>query len=238
MISSNTTVDIYSNLSSYEFGILKKLNIKIKKGEYSLEDYAYLCIDIAQYYREIEKLNLVNVTIDEYDIILEKIYEFEHLFNYSNESKGINIYEMLNNREKYILEKLYINIDHRVLNSFEIKQVINYIHNQKKKLSNIPISQADFISAYKDYLQKEPYCIINGKTCYKNFTAPEKCNIYNLLSEKSINVISKLVINTKDKNINNQEYGKILKKHLLSIFGTGIEEKECNSLILKLNKFI
>lgn len=242
---NNKTVDIYNNLSSNEIEILNKLNISIKKGKYSVQEYEYLCMDIAQYYNEFDKLNLLNVSIDEYDIIIEKMYEFEQLFRSNSKEKSMNLYKKLNCREKYILKNLFIKIDNRTLKASEINQIINYIYNQKKKLSNVPISQNDFISAYKDY-EKEKLRYFKDENsitramCYNEWPT-NKYNVYNSLSDKSRNTIKKLGIEICNKEINSLEYSKILQEltnKLLLIFNTDITEKECDNLISKISKYL
>lgn len=75
------TVDIYNSLSLEEKDTLKKLNIKIDKTRYSKEDYNCLCIDLSQYYFQ-KKLSQFNVSIDEYERLLEKLYEIQKKSNF------------------------------------------------------------------------------------------------------------------------------------------------------------
>lgn len=238
-------VDIYSRFTSDELRILKKLNIYIKKEKYSSRDYGYLCMDIAQYYNEFEKMKLLNVSLTEYNTVLEKIYNFEELFKFSNPKKSINLYKELNDREKHILKCLFIPIDNRTLSSFEIHQIISYIYNQKKKISNAPISQNDFISAYLDYIKEQHRFFVDENSitnamCYNKWPK-NTYNIYQSLTRKSIDTINKLGIKISNENISAKDYSKISQKltnNMLHIFGTDITEEECDKLIFKISNYL
>lgn len=229
---ANKTVNIFNNLLPTEVEILSKLHINIKKDDYSSQEYEFLCMDIIQYYKEIDKLKLLNVSIDEYDIVLEKLYELENLFEY-NKEKYINIYNLLNDRDRYILGALYINIENRTLSYFELQQIISFVHNQKKKISSINISRDDFIFAYNEYTMK--------KSIYNHNLPYYKYNIYNSISNKSKKVMFKLGIPFEDEEIDFNKFSEIsqqLSDKLQLIFGTKINEQECDDLIFKLSELL
>ena len=75
------TADIYNSLSFEEKGTLEKLNIKINQKNYSKEEYDYLCVDLAKYYFQ-KKLSQFNVSIEEYERLIEKLYEIQKKSNF------------------------------------------------------------------------------------------------------------------------------------------------------------
>jgi len=75
------TADIYNSLSFEEKGTLEKLNIKINQKNYSKEEYDCLCIDLLKYYFQ-KKLSQYNVSIDEYERLIEKLYEIQKKSNF------------------------------------------------------------------------------------------------------------------------------------------------------------
>lgn len=73
-------INIYNNLSKEQLNTFKKLNIEISMGDYSKKDYECLCTNLANYYHPINKLAETNISLDEYCLLIEKIYEFKKLY--------------------------------------------------------------------------------------------------------------------------------------------------------------
>lgn len=80
-MSLNETADIYNDLSYEEKGTLEKLNITIDEKKYSKEEYDCLCVDLSKYYFQ-KKLSQFNVSIDEYEKLIEKLYEIQKKSNF------------------------------------------------------------------------------------------------------------------------------------------------------------
>lgn len=74
------SVHIYNNLTKEDIHILEKMHTKIKKEQYSKQDYENLCINVAEYYNNIKNLKIAKVSLDEYSTVIEKLYDFENLF--------------------------------------------------------------------------------------------------------------------------------------------------------------
>lgn len=75
------TTDIYNSLSFEEKGTLEKLNITINQKKYSKEEYDCLCVDLAKYYFQ-KKLLQYNVSIEEYERLIEKLYNIQKKSNF------------------------------------------------------------------------------------------------------------------------------------------------------------
>lgn len=75
------TADIYNSLSFEEKGTLEKLNITINQKKYSKEEYDCLCVDLAKYYFQ-KKLLQYNVSIEEYERLIEKLYDIQKKSNF------------------------------------------------------------------------------------------------------------------------------------------------------------
>ena len=73
-------IDIYNNLSIEQLSICKKLNIEINIDGYSKKDYEKLCSKFVNCYQPINRLANLNVTLNEYCLLIEKIYELEKLY--------------------------------------------------------------------------------------------------------------------------------------------------------------
>lgn len=73
-------IDIYNNLSIEQLSICKKLNIEINIAGYSKKDYENLCSKLVNCYQPINRLANLNVTLNEYCLLIEKIYELEKLY--------------------------------------------------------------------------------------------------------------------------------------------------------------
>lgn len=154
-------------------------------------------------------------------------------------NEAINIYQTLNEREKYILEKL--EIVERDLEASQLRCTIHSMIRQAERISQLPITDEEFISALKNFEKSHDKFFkdiefISTENDYPNI----KFNIYSTLSDKDKRIIEMLGIQLEDKEITSKRYAEIdnqLVNNLLMKFGTGIKEKECCELIEKIKKF-
>lgn len=154
-------------------------------------------------------------------------------------NEAINIYQTLNEREKYILEKL--EIVERDLEPSKIRGTIQCMLRQTERISQLPITDEEFISALKSFEKSHDKFFKGIEFIFTEDDYPDvKLNIYNTLSENDKRIIKILGIKLEDKEITSKRYAEIdqqLVNNLLMKFGTGIKEKECCELIDKIKKF-
>lgn len=152
--------------------------------------------------------------------------------------KEINFNETLNEREKYILETLEVDIRNLVpekyFNELEIMNRMIY------RISQIPITREQFIIALDNYevphkdLFKGIKFIVSDKD-YPN----ETVNMSKILSKNNKKIIKLLGMKVKNKEISSKEYLEnlnFLVNKILMKFGTGIKLKECYRLMNKIEK--
>ena len=154
-------------------------------------------------------------------------------------NEASNIYQTLNEREKYILEKLEI-----VERDFEPSQLRCTIHSmirQAERISQLPITDEEFISVLKNFEKSHDKFFKGIEFISTEDDYPDvKLNIYKTLSENDKRVIDILGIKLEDKEITSKRYAEIdqqLVNNLLMKFGTGIKEEECSELIDKIRKY-
>lgn len=151
----------------------------------------------------------------------------------------INIYQTLNEREKYILDKLEINESD--LKPEYASSVITVMKRMTNRISELPLSREQVLSAIQDFDQfHDTYFkgieVINSDEDYPDI----KINVYKPLSKETKETLEILDVKVEDKEYSAKEYAEIsnvLLNKLLIKYGTGIKQKECVDLTLKIIAF-
>lgn len=150
--------------------------------------------------------------------------------------KTISIYQTLNEREKYILDKLEIKEED--LKPENIEDVLCVMIRMTKRISQLPITDQQVISALKNYQESYDIFFKDVKIIFTESDYPDvKVNVFRTLTEENKNIIEMLGVKLEDREITSKEYSEnlnILVNKLLIKFGTGIKEKECYKLIEKI----
>lgn len=150
--------------------------------------------------------------------------------------KTISIYQTLNEREKYILDKLEIKEED--LKPENIEDVLCVMIRMTKRISQLPITDEQVISALKNYEESYDIFFKDVKIIFTESDYPDvKVNVFRTLTEENKNIIEMLGVKLEDREITSKEYSEnlnILVNKLLIKFGTGIKEKECYKLIEKI----
>lgn len=147
-----------------------------------------------------------------------------------------SIYQTLNEREKYILEKLEIREED--LKSENIEDVLCVMIRMTKRISELPITNEQVISALKNYEESYDTFFKDVKIIFTEDDYPDvKINVFRTLKDENKNIIEMLGVKLEDREITSKEYAKslnILVNKLLIKFGTGIKQRECYKLIEKI----
>ena len=154
-------------------------------------------------------------------------------------NRTINIYQTLNEREKYILDKL--EIDEEDLKPEYASSVITIMKRMTERISELPLTDEQVFSAIKDFDQFhdtyfEGIDVIRSDEDYPDI----KINVYKSLSDETKQTLDILDIRVEDKEMTAKEYAKIshiLINKMLIKFGTGINKQECVNLTLKIITF-
>lgn len=154
-------------------------------------------------------------------------------------NRTINIYQTLNEREKYILDKL--EIDEEDLKPEYASSVITIMKRMTERISELPLTDEQVFSAIKDFDQfRDTYFegidVIRSDEDYPDI----KINVYKSLSDETKKTLDILDIRVEDKEMTAKEYAKIshiLINKMLIKFGTGIKKQECVNLTLKIITF-
>jgi len=153
--------------------------------------------------------------------------------------EAVNIYQTLNEREKYILEKL--EIVERDLEPQYLESAINIMIRQTERISQLPITQEEFISALTNFEKSHDKFFKDIEFIETENDYPDiKLNVYKTLSDDDKRIIEMFGIKLEDKELTSKEYAKInqqLVNNTLMKYGTGIKEEECHKLIDKIIKF-
>lgn len=151
-----------------------------------------------------------------------------------------NIYKKLNKREKYILEKL--NIEEEELVPENADSVLTAMLRMTKRISELPITEEQFISAIENYWILHNKIFKGIQFIASDADYPDiKVNVYKILSDENKKVIEMLGIKVEDREITSKEYAEnlnILSNKLLLKYGTGIKQKECFKLTIKIRKYL
>ena len=147
-----------------------------------------------------------------------------------------SIYQTLNEREKYILEKLEIREED--LKPENIKDVLCVMLRMTKRISELPITNEQVISALKNYEESYDTFFKNVKIMFTENDYPDvKINVFRTLKDENKSIIEMLGVKLEDREITSKEYAEslnILVNKLLIKFGTGIKQRECYKLIEKI----
>lgn len=151
-------------------------------------------------------------------------------------NKTISIYQTLNEREKYILEKLEIR--EKDLVPEYANSVLSVMHRMTGRISELPLTNEQVLSAIKNFDQSKEIFFkgidfIATEDDYPNI----KLNVYKTLSDKTKETLKILDIKVEDKEMTAKEYAEIsnvLINKMLIKYGTGIKKKECMDLTNKI----
>ena len=154
-------------------------------------------------------------------------------------NKKTNIYKILSEREKYILNKLEIKEEDLIKGNIE--NVHEIMIKMTDQISQLPITREQLISALDNYCKphKEIFkdiLLITSDADYPDI----KVNIFKILSNENRNIIKLLGIKLEDKEITSKEYHynlDILSNKLLMKYNTVITKKECYNLIDKIDSY-
>lgn len=119
--------------------------------------------------------------------------------------KVLNIYETLNERERYILETLEVRKEW--FDSLDIDSVLSVMRRMKERISQLPITRKQLELALNNY--EEPHDkIFEGITFIKTVDDfPDvKVNMFEILSEENRKIVEKLGVKVEDKEITSIEY--------------------------------
>lgn len=154
-------------------------------------------------------------------------------------NRTINIYQTLNEREKYILDKLEIDEDD--LKPEYASSVITIMKRMTNRISELPLTREQVLSAIQDFEQFHDIYFKGIEFIMNDEDYPEiKINIYKPLSEETKKTLEILDIGVEDKDYTAKEYAEIsnvLINKMLIKYGTGIKKKECVDLTLKIITF-
>lgn len=148
----------------------------------------------------------------------------------------INIYQTLNEREKYILEKLEINESD--LKPEYASSVITIMKRMTARISELPLTNEKVMSAIQDFNQFKDVFFKGINIIMSDKDYPDiKLNVYKALSDETKKTLEILEIKVEDKEITAKEYAEIsniLINKMLIKYGTGIKQQECVDLTLKI----
>ena len=151
----------------------------------------------------------------------------------------INIYQTLNEREKYILDKLEIDEDD--LKPEYASSVITIMKRMTERISELPLTDEQVLSTIKDFGQFHDIYFKGIEFIMSDEDYPDiKINIYKPLSEETKKNLKILDIEVEDREYTAKEYAEIsniLINKMLIKYGTGIKKKECVDLTLKIIAF-
>ena len=154
-------------------------------------------------------------------------------------NRTINIYQTLNEREKYILDKL--EIDEEDLKPEYASSVITIMKRMTERISELPLTDEQVLSAIKDFDQFHDIYFKGIDIIRSDEDYPDiKINVYESLSDETKKTLEILDIKVEDKEMTAKEYAKIshiLINKMLIKFGTGIKKQECVNLALKIITF-
>ena len=154
-------------------------------------------------------------------------------------NRTINIYQTLNEREKYILDKLEINESD--LKPEYASSVITIMKRMTERISELPLTDEQVLSAIKDFDQFHDIYFKGIDIIRSDEDYPDiKINVYESLSEETKKTLKILDIKVEDREYTAKEYAEIsnvLINKMLIKYGSGIKKKECIDLTLKIIAF-
>lgn len=151
-------------------------------------------------------------------------------------NKAINIYQTLNEREKYILSQLKVN--EKDLKQEHASSVICLMNDMTDRISELPLTDEQVLAAITDFNQFYDVYFKGIDFIISDEDYPDiKINVYKTLSDDTKNTLKILNINVEDKELTAKEYSNlsnILVNKFLIKYGTGIKKQECIDLTLKI----
>ena len=154
-------------------------------------------------------------------------------------NRTINIYQTLNEREKYILDKLEINESD--LKPEYASSVITIMKRMTERISELPLTDEQVLSAIKDFDQFHDIFFKGIEFIMSDEDYPDiKINVYKPLSEETKKTLKILDIKVEDREYTAKEYAEIsnvLINKMLIKYGSGIKKQECIDLTLKIIAF-
>lgn len=119
-----------------------------------------------------------------------------------------SIYQTLNEREKYILEKLEIREED--LKPENIKDVLCVMLRMTKRISELPITNEQVISALKNYEESYDTFFKNVKIIFTENDYPDvKINVFRTLKDENKSIIEMLGVKLEDREITSKEYAEV-----------------------------
>lgn len=154
-------------------------------------------------------------------------------------NRTINIYQTLNEREKYILDKLEINESD--LKPEYASSVITIMKRMTERISELPLTDEQVLSAIQDFDQFHDIYFKGIEFIMSDEDYPDiKINVYKPLSEETKKTLKILDIKVEDREYTAKEYAEIsnvLINKMLIKYGSGIKKQECIDLTLKIIVF-
>ena len=154
-------------------------------------------------------------------------------------NRTINIYQTLNEREKYILDKLEINESD--LKPEYASSVITIMKRMTERISELPLTDEQVLSAIQDFDQFHDIYFKGIEFIMSDEDYPNiKINVYKPLSEETKKTLKILDIKVEDREYTAKEYAEIsnvLINKMLIKYGSGIKKQECIDLTLKIIAF-
>lgn len=154
-------------------------------------------------------------------------------------NRTINIYQTLNEREKYILDKLEINESD--LKPEYASSVITIMKRMTERISELPLTDEQVLSAIKDFDQFHDIYFKGIEFIMSDEDYPNiKINVYKPLSEETKKTLKILDIKLEDREYTAKEYAEtsnVLINKMLIKYGSGIKKQECIDLTLKIIAF-
>lgn len=154
-------------------------------------------------------------------------------------NRTINIYQTLNEREKYILDKLEINESD--LKPEYASSVITIMKRMTERISELPLTDEQVLSAIQDFDQFHDIYFKGIEFIMSDEDYPDiKINVYKPLSEETKKTLKILDIKLEDREYTAKEYAEIsnvLINKMLIKYGSGIKKQECIDLTLKIIAF-
>ena len=154
-------------------------------------------------------------------------------------NRTINIYQTLNEREKYILDMLEINESD--LKQEYASSVITIMKRMTNRISELPLTREQVLFAIKDFEQFHEIYFKGIDVIMSDEDYPDtKLNVFEVLSDETKKTLEILDIQVENKEMTAKEYAEIsniLLNKLLIKYGTGIKKQECVDLTLKIISF-
>ncbi len=152
----------------------------------------------------------------------------------------INVYQTLNQRERYILDNL--EVCEEDFESGDIVGIILLMLRMTDRISQLPLTREQVVSAIYNFQESYDKFFKGNEIIITDDDYPNiKINVYKTLSNESKKTIKILGIKLKNREITSKEYSEILNillNKLLLKYDTGIKRTECQKLIDKITRYV